>query len=61
MLNIIQNSFAECYKPGQKQTVDKAMIAFKGRLSYVQYIHVKPIKRGIKVLMCCDPDTAYLQ
>ena len=28
--------------------------AFKGRLSYVQYLLGKPIKRGIKVLICCD-------
>ena len=36
------------------------MIAFKGKLSYVQYLPAKPIKRGIKVWRCCDADTAYL-
>ena len=36
------------------------MIVFKGRLSYVQYLTAKPIKRGIKVWMCCYVDTAYL-
>ena len=36
------------------------MIAFRGILSYVQYLPAKPIRRGIKVWMCCDNDTAYL-
>ena len=36
------------------------MIAFKGRLIYVQDLPANPIKRGIKVGMCCDADTAYL-
>ena len=58
--NMVQNSFAECYKPGQNQLIDKGRITFKGRLSYVQYLPVKPIKRGIKVCMCCDVDTAYI-
>ena len=36
------------------------MIAFKGRHNYVQYLPTTPIKRGIKVWICCDADTAYL-
>ena len=36
------------------------MIAFKVRLSHVQYLPAKPIKREIKVWMSCDADTAYL-
>ena len=57
---MVQDSFAESCKPGQNQTIDEGMVAFKGRLSYVQYIPAKPIKREIKVWMCCDSDTAYL-
>ena len=56
----VLNSFAESYKPGQNQTIDEGMIAFKGRLNYVQYLPAKLIKRGIKVWMHCDADTAYL-
>ena len=37
------------------------MITCKGRLSYVQCFPPKPLRRGIKVLMLCDVDTAYLQ
>ena len=36
------------------------MIVSKGRLSYVQYLLAKPIKKGIKVWMYCDGDTQYL-
>ena len=61
VLNMVWNGFAEGYKPGQNQTIDESMIAFKGRLSYVQYLLAKPIKRGIKVWMYCNADTAYLQ
>ena len=51
---------AECYKPGQNQTTDEDIIAFKGTLSYAQYLPAKPIKRKIKVWMCSDADTAPL-
>ena len=36
------------------------MIAFKGRLSNVQYLPIKPIKIGMKGWMCCNVDTAFL-
>ena len=36
------------------------MIAFKGCLSYIQYLPAKPIKHGIKLWMRCDSDSAYL-
>ena len=57
---LVQGSFAESYKPGQNQTIDEDMIAFKGRLSYEQYLPAKPTKKGIKVWMYCGADTAYL-
>ena len=37
--------------------VDEALIKFKGRLGIVQYMSLKPAKRGIKVWMLC---TSYL-
>ena len=57
---MVQDSFAELYKPGQNQTIDEGMIAFKGRLIYVQYLPAKPIMRGIKMWMHCEADTPYL-
>ena len=54
------DSFAESYKLGWNQTIDEGMIAFKGRLRYVQFSSGKPIKWEIKVWMCCDADAGYL-
>ena len=54
VFNMVQDRFAESYKPGKNQTIDKGMTTFKDRLSYVQYLPAKPIKRGIKVWMHCD-------
>ena len=44
-----EQTFKDRYLPGQNQTIEEAMVAFKGRLSYMQYMPAKPIKRGIKV------------
>lgn len=36
------------------------MIAFKGRLSFRQYMPAKPTKYGIKVWMATDSDNGYV-
>ena len=61
MLEIIQQRFLEHYMPGKEQTIDEGMIAYKGRLSFMQYMPAKPIKCGIKVWIRCDSKSAYLQ
>ena len=47
VLNMVQDSFAKSHKPGQNQTIDEGMMAIKGRLSCVQCLPAKPIRRGI--------------
>ena len=47
-------NFARC------GTIDESMIKFKGRSTIKQYLPLKPIKRGYKVLCLCDPITGYL-
>jgi hypothetical protein len=37
------------YNPNKEQSIDEGMIAFKGRLSFKQYLPAKPTKFGIKV------------
>ena len=32
------------YRPSKNQTIDEGMVAFKGQLSYMQYMPAKPIK-----------------
>ena len=57
---MVQESFKVHYNPGKNQTVDEAVIGFKGRLSFVQYLPAKPIKCGMKVWMRCNSESAYL-
>ena len=54
---IIDRVNAECvaaYNPHREVTVDEAMIAFRGRLSFRQYLPAKPTKYGIKVWVRAD-------
>ena len=60
VLKMVQKSFKAHYNPGKNQMVDEAMIGFKGKLSYVQYLPAKPIKHGIKVWVRCNSESAYL-
>ena len=60
VLKTVKESFKAHYNPGKNQTVDEAMIGFKGKHSYVQYLPAKPIKHGIKVWMRYDSKSAYL-
>jgi len=41
-------------------SIDEGMIAFKGRLSFRQYLPAKPTKYGIKVWMAADSSNGYV-
>lgn len=41
------------------QSIDEAMVKFKGRSALKQYLPLKPTKRGIKVWERCDSTTDY--
>ena len=53
-------SFPKYMHPSKCQAIDEGMIAFKGRVSYLQYNKAKPIKRGIKAFLRCESRTGYL-
>ena len=57
---MVQETFCNHYRPSKNQTIDEGMVAFKGQLSYMQYMPAKPIKHGIKIWMRCDAESAYL-
>ena len=42
------------------QSIDEAMVKFKGRLKFLQYMPLKPVKRGIKIWCRCDSSNGYL-
>lgn len=54
MLEILNDTFKNCWKPGKYQSVDESMIKFKGRSSLKQYMPAKPVKRGFKSWMRAD-------
>jgi hypothetical protein len=47
------------YKPHEQQSIDEAMVAFRGRLGWRQYLPAKPTKYGIKVWMRASPINGY--
>lgn len=54
MLDILNETFKKCWKPGKHQSIDESMIKFKGRSSLKQYMPAKPTKRGFKSWMRGD-------
>ena len=36
------------YNPHREQSIDEAMVKYKGRVKFLQYMPMKPCKRGIK-------------
>ena len=48
------------YQPSKECSVDEAMIAYKGRLSFKQYLPAKPTKFGVKVWVRADPNNGYV-
>ena len=58
-LKICQKTFRFAFNPALELSVDEGM-KFKGRLGFIQYIPMKPTKRGIKVWMLASPANGYV-
>ncbi|XP_048576402.1 piggyBac transposable element-derived protein 2-like [Nematostella vectensis] len=63
-IDIIQakclDNFEAYFATKGELSIDEAMIKYKGRLSFVQYMPMKPTKRGIKVFCLCDASSGYM-
>ena len=59
-LTAVLRNVQRCYLPTKNISVDEGMIAFKGRLSFRQYLPAKPTKYGIKVWMAADSSNGYV-
>ena len=57
--NVVENS-KNLFTPSCAVSFDEAMVAFKGRLYFKQYIRGKPTPWGVKVWCAADPITGYL-
>jgi Transposase IS4 len=54
LIDACQRSFSALYNPEQVVVVDEAMVGFKGRDNWVQYIKSKPTRWGYKVWCLCS-------
>ncbi|GFR82719.1 PiggyBac transposable element-derived protein 4-like [Elysia marginata] len=59
-IELVQRACQTLYAPGCALAVDEAMIPFKGRLYFKQYIRNKPTPWGVKVWCCAESSTGYL-
>ena len=60
LLDVISNTFREEYNPSKFVSIDEAMVKYKGRLGFKQYLPMKPIKRGIKVWVRADATNGFV-
>lgn len=49
MINRLRHTWRTCYNPPREQSINEAMVSFKGRNAMKQYMPMKPTKRGFKV------------
>lgn len=56
----ITTKFESFLQPGQDLSVDEAMVGYKGRIYFKQYMPQKPTKWGIKVWSIADSHSGYL-
>ena len=59
LLDILPANFRRAYRPGREVSIDEAMVGFKGRLSFRQYMPAKPTKWGVKVWELCESKSGY--
>lgn len=61
LLDIVTPLFESEYVLHKEVSIDEAMIPFKGRLAFKQYMKDKPTKWGIKVFTLCEATNGYVK
>ena len=56
MITRLRETWRSFYHPPREQSIDEAMVRFKGRSSMKQYVPKKPTKCGYKVWCLCSPN-----
>ncbi|XP_046400221.1 piggyBac transposable element-derived protein 4-like [Ischnura elegans] len=60
MFELLRSRFQCAYQPAEDVTIDEGMCAFRGRLSFKQYMPQKPSRYGIKLYMLSESDSGYI-
>ena len=60
VISAVNRACQQNYHGSQHQSIDEAMVAFKGRCSMKQYMPKKPIKRGFKIWVRADSSNGYV-
>lgn len=55
-IELLKTNFQKYYLPSKEISIDESMVKFKGRISFKQYMPMKPIKRGFKIWACADKE-----
>ena len=53
-------NFQQVYTPKRDVSVDESLMAYKGRLSWIQYIASKRARFGVKFYTLCESETGYI-
>lgn len=56
LVELLTKGFQNSKTPGEYVTVDESMVAFRGRILFMQYIPGKRHKYGMKLFKLCDDD-----
>ncbi|KAM9316130.1 piggyBac transposable element-derived protein 4-like [Gastrophryne carolinensis] len=57
---MILKNFQQSYVPDRDISIDESLMAYKGRLSWIQFIASKRARFGIKSYMLCESATGYI-
>ncbi|KAI0225811.1 hypothetical protein LSAT2_023444, partial [Lamellibrachia satsuma] len=60
VMDVVQENVMLQYRPHRENAIDEAMVAFRWRLGFRQYIPAKPHKYGIKVWVRADSHNGYV-
>jgi len=60
LIDKLNREFSQQCVQSSSQSIDEAMVVFKGRSSIKQYMPMKPVKRGYKLWIRADSKTGYV-
>ncbi|XP_026475392.1 piggyBac transposable element-derived protein 4-like [Ctenocephalides felis] len=59
-LDYLDQKFRQHYVPSREISVDKSVVGFKGKISFITYNPNKPTKWGIRIYVMADANTGYV-